>query len=146
MNSIMKKKKFYIFAIAIVAIFTFSVVELIKDKEEILATSAEAKELSNKKIGWGIKRNDNHTQPDLGSKNKQLIDEYKGIAMGNDQKKYVYLTFDEGYEAGYTLRILQVLRDNNVKATFFITAHYVNTSEDLVKEMIKDGHIIGNHF
>lgn len=141
----MKKKKFYIFAIAIVAIFTFSVVELIKDKEEILATSAEAKELSNKKIGWGIKRNDNHTQPDLGSKNKQLIDEYKGIAMGNDQKKYVYLTFDEGYEAGYTPRILQVLRDNNVKATFFITAHYVNTSEDLVKEMIKDGHIIGNH-
>lgn len=101
--------------------------------------------LSNKKIGWGIKRADNHAQPDLGSKNKALIDEYKGIAMGNSKDKYVYLTFDEGYEAGYTPRILQVLKENNVKATFFITAHYVNTNEELVKEMIKDGHIIGNH-
>lgn len=141
----MKKRKFYILAIAIVAAITFSVAELIKDKEEILETSAEVGKLSNTKIGWGIKRNDNHMQPDLGSKNKELIDMYKGIAMGNNEKKYVYLTFDEGYEAGYTPRILQVLKDNNVKATFFITAHYVNTNEELVKEMIKDGHIIGNH-
>lgn len=83
--------------------------------------------LSNKKIGWGIKRSDNHLQPDLGNKNKELLDEYKGIAMGNSEKKYVYLTFDEGYEAGYTPRILQVLKDNHVKATFFLTAHFVNT-------------------
>lgn len=65
--------------------------------------------------------------------------------MGNNEKKYVYLTFDEGYEAGYTPRILQVLKENEVSATFFITAHYVNTSEELVKEMIENGHIIGNH-
>lgn len=65
--------------------------------------------------------------------------------MGNNEKKYVYLTFDEGYEAGYTSRILQVLKENQVSATFFITAHYVNTSEELVKEMIENGHIIGNH-
>lgn len=101
--------------------------------------------LSNKKIGWGIKRVDNHEQPDLGSKNKELIDKYKGIAMGSKEKKYVYLTFDEGYEAGYTPKILQVLKDNNVNATFFLTAHFVNTQENLVKEMIDNGHIIGNH-
>ncbi len=65
--------------------------------------------------------------------------------MGNSEKKYVYLTFDEGYEAGYTPRILQILKDNDVKATFFLTAHYINTQEELVKEMINDGHIIGNH-
>ncbi len=65
--------------------------------------------------------------------------------MGNNEKKYVYLTFDEGYEAGYTPRILQVLKENEVSATFFITAHYVNTSEELVKEMIENGHIVGNH-
>ena len=65
--------------------------------------------------------------------------------MVNNEKKYVYLTFDEGYEAGYTSRILQVLKENQVSATFFITAHYVNTSEELVKEMIENGHIIGNH-
>ena len=106
-------------------------------------TTASA--LSNNKIGWGIKRSDNHEQPDLGSRNKELINKYSGIAIGNSEKKYVYLTFDEGYEAGYTPRILQVLKENDVKATFFLTAHYINTAEELVKEMITDGHIIGNH-
>ena len=65
--------------------------------------------------------------------------------MGNKKKKYIYLTFDEGYEAGYTEQILDVLKENDVKATFFITAHYLNTAEDLVKRMIDEGHIVGNH-
>lgn len=101
--------------------------------------------LSNTKIGWGIKRNDNHMQPDLGSKNKELMDKYDGISMGNKNKKYVYLTFDNGYEAGYTDKILDVLKENDVTATFFLTAHYINTNADLVKKMIDNGNIIGNH-
>ncbi len=101
--------------------------------------------LSNKKIGWGIKRNDNHEQPDLGSNNKKLIDENEDIAMGNKEDKFVYLTFDEGYEAGYTPQILDVLKENDVKAAFFITGHYLNTKPELVKRMIDEGHIVGNH-
>lgn len=65
--------------------------------------------------------------------------------MGNSQDKYVYLTFDEGYEAGYTEKILEVLKNNQVKACFFITAHYLNTQSDLVKQMVEQGHIVGNH-
>lgn len=99
----------------------------------------------NKKICWGIKRNDNHEQPDLGKENKELIDKYDGIAMGSKDKKYIYLTFDLGYEAGYTEKILDVLKENNVKACFFVTAHYLNTQEDLVKRMIEEGHDVGNH-
>lgn len=116
----------------------------IKQENKIMGNTVatSATNLSNTKIGWGIKRADNHLQPDLGSKNKEMMDEYKGIAMGNSEKKYVYLTFDEGYEAGYTPRILQVLKDNDVKAAFFLTAHFVNTQEQLVKDMIADGHII----
>ena len=98
--------------------------------------------ISNKKIGWGIKRNDNHEQPDLGKTNKELIEKYDGIAIGNAEEKYVYLTFDEGYEAGYTSKILDVLKENNVKAAFFITGHYLNTASDLVKRMIDEGHIV----
>lgn len=98
--------------------------------------------VSNKKIGWGIKRNDNHTQPNLGTVNKEIIEKYHGICMGNNEKKYIYLTFDNGYEAGYTKKILEVLKQNQVPATFFITAHYVNTQPDLVKQMIDEGHII----
>lgn len=101
--------------------------------------------LDNKKIGWGIKRNDNHEQPDVGSVNRKILDKYQGIYMGNNDKKLIYVTFDLGYEAGYTSKILEVLKQNDVKATFFITAHYVNTQPDLVKQMIDEGHIVGNH-
>ena len=62
--------------------------------------------------------------------------------MGNKEKKYVYLTFDSGYEAGYTEEILDILKENEVNATFFITAHYLNSASDLVERMIKEGHII----
>lgn len=99
----------------------------------------------NHKICWGIKRNDNHQQPDLGKENKELITKYNGMAMGNNTDKYIYLTFDLGYEAGYTEKILDVLKENDVKACFFITAHYLNTAEDLVKRMIEEGHDVGNH-
>lgn len=103
-------------------------------------------EISNTKIEWGIKRGNNHEQPDLGNINKQLIEKYNGLALGNSEDKYIYLTFDEGYEAGYTSQILKVLKENDVRATFFITAHYLNTQPELVKQMIDEGHIVGNQF
>ena len=102
-------------------------------------------ELSNKKIEWGIQRKNNHEQPNLGAKNTDLIKKYNGMALGNNEKKYVYLTFDLGYEAGYTEKILDALKENSVHGTFFITAHYVNTASDIVKRMIDEGHIVGNH-
>ena len=109
------------------------------------ANNENLNQISNKKIEWGIKRADNHEQPDVGSTNKKIMDEYQGLYLGNKEQKYIYLTFDLGYEAGYTSKILEVLKNNNVKATFFITAHYLNTQEELVKQMIEEGHIIGNH-
>ena len=73
------------------------------------------------------------------------MEKYNGLCIGNSEKPYIYLTFDMGYEAGYTEKILEVLKLNDVKATFFITAHYVNTHPELVKRMIDEGHIVGNH-
>ena len=102
--------------------------------------------LSSKKIEWGIKRNDNHEQPDLGTTNKTILEQYNGICMGNKEKKYVYLTFDEGYEAGYTPQILETLKNNNVPATFFITAHFLNTQPNLVQQMIDEGQIVRKSF
>lgn len=130
-------------SIALVCIFTFSVIQSNEQQRTLEASSSTT--LSNKKIGWGIKRNDNHEQPDVGSVNKSIIEKYDGICLGNSEKKYIYLTFDNGYEAGYTDKILEVLKQNDVPATFFLTAHYINTQPDLVKRMIEDGHIIGNH-
>src|SRR5574344_1952671 len=138
----MKKRNCILIGLLIlIGIATLSM--MLKNENNVaIATSAT---VSNKKIGWGIKRVSNHKQPDLGAQNKRLIEESSGMAMGNAEEKFVYLTFDEGYEAGYTAELLNTLKENNVKATVFITAHYLNTQEELVKRMIDDGHIVGNH-
>ena len=141
MKKIIKNK--YVLVVGIMAVFLFTTSLILLEDNKTISTSSQV--LSTKKIEWGIKRNDNHEQPDLGKINKQIIDDAKGIAMGNKESKKVYLTFDEGYEAGYTEKILEVLKENKVPATFFITAHYVNTRSDLVQKMIDEGHIVGNH-
>lgn len=139
----MKKVYFFGIAISIVIIIMFIAVNNKNGQETMQTSSGEV--LSNKKIGWGIKRNDNNEQPELGSENLKLINENDDIAIGNSEDKYVYLTFDNGYEAGYTAQILDTLKENDVKATFFITAHYANTASELVERMINEGHIVGNH-
>ena len=130
---------FIIVLIIIIIILSF----FLKEKNETVETSSNV--VSTKKIEWGIKRNDNHEQPDVGKENRKILEENNGICLGNKDKKVLYLTFDEGYEAGYTSKILEVLKENDVKAAFFITAHYLNTQEELVKQMIDEGHIVGNH-
>ena len=140
----MKKTKIKIIVIIVLAITIVSLsIILNKEQENTVQTSTQS--VSNKKIGWGIKRNNNHEQPDVGKENRNILEESKGICLGNSEDKTIYLTFDEGYEAGYTSRILDILKENDVKATFFLTAHYVNTQEELVQRMIDEGHIIGNH-
>ena len=143
MKVFLKRNIKSIVGVFIIAFLSFCMILNAEKNISIIETNGRV--ISNKKIEWGIKRNDNHEQPDLGSVNKALMDKYNGMAMGNADSKKVYLTFDMGYEAGYTEKILEVLKQNNVKAAFFITAHYVNTQPDLVKRMISEGHIIGNH-
>ena len=139
----MKKSKLKIniivISVLIIAIISLSI--LASKKENTISTSAE----TTKKIEWGIKRNDNHEQPDVGASNKKVLEENGGICLGNKDKKYIYLTFDEGYEAGYTSEILQALKEETTPATFFITGHYLNTQENLVKQMLEEGHLVGNH-
>ena len=135
------KKMTTAFICGVIAIFTISVVNV---NPTTVQTSSNGV-ISSKKIEWGIKRADYHEQPDLGAENKRIIDEYNGICIGNSEKPYIYLTFDCGYEAGYTEKILEVLKQNEVKATFFFICHYLNSRPDLVQKMIEEGHIIGNH-
>lgn len=101
--------------------------------------------LSNSKAGWGLKTNNEHQQPEIPTSINSLLKKYKAYWIGNPEDKIVYLTFDEGYENGYTPKILDILKSNDVKAAFFVTGHYVKTQPDLVKRMVDEGHIVGNH-
>jgi peptidoglycan-N-acetylmuramic acid deacetylase len=95
--------------------------------------------------GWGISRKKNNQPPDPDPGAAQLLEKYGGIYIGDTSKKEIYLTFDEGYENGYTPKILDVLKANNVKAVFFITGPYLKEHEDLVRRMVEEGHTVGNH-
>jgi peptidoglycan-N-acetylmuramic acid deacetylase len=94
---------------------------------------------------WGIKRQPDNQTPNADPGADKVIEKYNGKYVGDVNKKIIYLTFDEGYENGYTAKILDTLRDNNVKAAFFITGPYLNEHQDLVRRMVEEGHTIGNH-
>ncbi|MEI3606402.1 delta-lactam-biosynthetic de-N-acetylase [Pseudogracilibacillus sp. SE30717A] len=95
--------------------------------------------------GWGYKKNDDNQLPEVG-KFGEIIEKYDAIYADLDPvDKEIYLTFDNGYEQGYTKEILGVLKKEQVPATFFVTGHYVETTPELVKQMVDEGHIVGNH-
>ena len=115
------------------------------DVRDLIVQSSSDGQYSNKLLSWGISRKSDNTPPDADPGAPQLLSKYGGIYIGDVNKKEVYLTFDEGYENGYTPKILDVLRDNNVKAVFFITGPYLKNHQDLVRRMVEEGHIVGNH-
>ena len=70
---------------------------------------------------------------------------YGAYYVGNANEKVLYLTFDCGYENGNTPAILKALKKHKVKATFFVVGHFLKENNDLVKQIAKEGHTIGNH-
>ena len=68
-----------------------------------------------------------------------------GAYATTPDKDRIIITFDQGYENGYTAEILDTLREKNVKAVFFLTGDYAKKETALVERMIKEGHVIGNH-
>lgn len=94
---------------------------------------------------WGLKRGTNGTPPEADPAGSRALEAYGGKYIGDTNEKTIYLTFDEGYENGYTSQILDVLQENNVKAIFFITGDYLKREPELVRRMIEEGHEVGNH-
>lgn len=100
---------------------------------------------SSQKIGYGQGTAvDNENCPIGASDFNSMYNKYDAYALTNDKKRII-LTFDQGYENGFTAPILDVLKEKNVKAIFFLTGDYAKKEEALVKRMIDEGHIIGNH-
>lgn len=99
----------------------------------------------NTKYNWSYKPAPTHTPADTEEKYKALLKQSDSYYIGNTEEKTLYLTFDNGYENGYTETVLDVLKEKNVPGAFFVTGHYLKTAEPLVKRMVDEGHIVGNH-
>lgn len=85
---------------------------------------------------------------DISKNAQKYFDEKNFDAVTLDtvtKKKVMYLTFDCGYENGYTMKILDVLKEKNVPAAFFCTLHEMEQNPDIIARALNDGHIVGNH-
>ncbi|WP_294834924.1 polysaccharide deacetylase family protein [uncultured Eubacterium sp.] len=100
--------------------------------------------LSTEKIVWGPGNIVEHKQPNDPLLLQKRFSNMNAQWLLNDGKK-ICLTFDEGYENGYTPQILDTLKEKGVKAIFFVTYDFASQNPDLVKRMIDEGHIVGNH-
>ena len=98
-----------------------------------------------KEIHWGLKKATGGIPTEAGAAHDEILEKHGAIYKGNADKKIAYLTFDNGYENGYTESILDTLKKEKIPATFFLTGHYLKSATPLVKRMIADGHRIGNH-
>ena len=101
-------------------------------------------------VNWGLRFHEDGRTP-TGNATSEYLKQFGAYyvgptaSAGDGEPKKIYLTFDAGYENGYTPAILDALKKHNVKACFFLVGNYIQTSPDLVKRMVEEGHIVGNH-
>ena len=94
--------------------------------------------------GWGLAFPVPGSAPSAPESPERLR-ELDAAYLDPDGGKVLYLTFDAGYENGYTAGILDVLKKQEVPAAFFLVGDYLERNPDLVRRMTAEGHIVGNH-
>ena len=93
---------------------------------------------------WGLSFRQEGAPP-IGNAGRDQLMAYDAAYLGDPAKKVLYLTFDAGYENGCTEKILDVLKEQQVPAAFFLVGNYLEKNADLVRRMADEGHIVGNH-
>lgn len=93
---------------------------------------------------WGLSFRQENTAP-IGPASAEELARFDAVYLGNTQEKVIYLTFDAGYENGCTEKILDILKAHNAPAAFFLVGNYIEKNADLVRRMVEEGHIVGNH-
>ncbi len=93
---------------------------------------------------WGLSFQAEGRTP-VGTVGQTVLDAYDAAYVGDAGENVLYLTFDAGYENGFTEGILDVLKKHEVPAAFFLVGNYLETEPELVRRMVREGHTVGNH-
>ena len=98
-------------------------------------------------IGVYIYKYNNNNDLETLSLSNDIMNDYEDIIIksGNDDEKIIALTFDDGPDKDFTPQVLDILKKNNVKATFFVVGENVECNQEILKRQYKEGHEIGNH-
>ena len=126
----MRKKDFWLIIAAVVAALTLAIGQF---ASEVITTGS-----------WGLSFPSSGSAPN-GPTSRETLRQYDAAYVGDPDEKILYLTFDAGYENGHTATILDTLKKHNVKAAFFLVGNYLQKNADLVRRMVEEGHIVGNH-
>lgn len=132
------KKSILILSVLVIAFFIGRGTAALK--EQVMPAS----NVINNGENWGLGFGETGSQPS-GTESPEVMKKYNAYFVGDSKKKVLYLTFDCGYENGNTPAILKSLKKHKVKATFFVVGHFLKENHDLVKQMVKEGHTVGNH-
>ena len=93
---------------------------------------------------WGLSFPTEGQSP-VGNATVEDLAQYNAYYLGDASQKVIYLTFDCGYENGYTASILDTLKKHNAPAAFFVVGNMIESAPDLIRRMVAEGHIVGNH-
>ena len=93
---------------------------------------------------WGLSFRKEGSAP-VGTAGMEQLRQYDAAYLGDTREKVLYLTFDAGYENGCTEQVLDTLKKHQVSAAFFLVGNYIERNADLVRRMVEEGHIVGNH-
>ena len=127
--------------VAVLFLVMYALGALTAKKAESVGVSALLHEKSeNWGLGFGTEG-----KPPTGNASAEELKKYNAYFIGDTTQNTIYLTFDCGYENGNTEPILDALKKHDVKATFFVVGNFLETSTEIVKRMIAEGHTVGNH-
>ena len=94
--------------------------------------------------GWGLSFQEEGKRP-AGNASIDDLKQYNAYYASDTDQKIIYLTFDAGYENGNTPAILDALKKHQAPAVFFVVGHFIKDNPDLIRRILADDHIIGNH-
>lgn len=146
----MKKKILKLISVLSLVLATIAIIgsNFISRTAETLATPEPGFEkysaYDSRVFGWGFKKNKS-AEPDIPTNVQETLKKHNSYYIDPQKPKALYLTFDEGYENGYTAKILDVLKETNVPAAFFVTGPYIEKETELINRMLNEGHTVGNH-
>ena len=126
----MRKKDIWLIALALCAVAALVIAQFTESSVETGA--------------WGLSFRQENAPP-IGPASSEELARFNAAYLGDTKEKVIYLTFDAGYENGCTAKILDILKKHQVPAAFFLVGNYMERNADLVRRMVEEGHIVGNH-
>lgn len=138
-----ESRQYWMKRVAVLTIL-FTLMYLIGEKTAETKQVISSNLLTQHSTNWGLGFGENGTAP-TGTHTSDELKNYNAYYKGEEKEKVIYLTFDGGFENGNTPQILEALKKHEVQATFFLVGNYLESEPELVKQMLEDGHQIGNH-